>query len=189
MAILWWEGALKKVKIAGKGITLRISEEADAEFILSLRLDPELNKFINKTESSVENQKKWISAKQKQENDYHMIIESKNGQRLGTVSIYNIKGKKFEWGRWLISKKAPFYVAIESALLVYSLAFNELGLEKAVFGVNNLNKSVVRFHKNFGAHVIKKDDCGTWFIFEKKYFKNTLKKYKKFHLLELSNGL
>jgi len=171
----------KTLRLVGKHIVLRIAREDDAEFILKLRLDPALNKFLHETDPSVEAQRAWIKMKQGEDNDYHMIIEDKSGKRLGTVAVYNIKGKTFEWGRWVISKTAPFYAAIESAVLVYDFAFNELLLEKSIFDANNQNKNVVRFHKEFGARVMKEDEKATWFVVEKEDFKKALVKYKRFY--------
>jgi len=171
-----------KDNIAGKHVLLRTAEEADAEFILKLRLNPKLNKFLNETDPSVEKQKAWISAKQRDPNDYHMIIQGLDGAALGVIAVYDIdyKEKTFEWGRWIIAENAPYYAAIESALLVYHLAFDILNLELALFGVQLQNAKVISFHKQCGAKITKEDEKGAYFSFSKKDFSAFSKRYKKF---------
>jgi len=161
-------------------IYFRRIKETDAEFILSLRLNPELNKFLCKTDSSLEKQREWI--RERPPGDYYFIIEE-DGKRIGTVAIYdiNIKEKTFEWGRWVISKEAPFYIAIVSYLFIYEYAFNILNLEKALFSVNNLNTTVIEFNKVAGAAVRKKGERGTFFVCDRKGFEYAQKKYKKYY--------
>ena len=82
---------ISKEKLVGKNIYLRTAQPDDAEFVLSLRLNDNLNKFIKKVDSSVENQKQWILNKQKELNDYHMIIcDNLTGTRLGVIALYDI---------------------------------------------------------------------------------------------------
>jgi len=46
--------------LESKSIRLRLVEENDAEFILSLRLDPKYNNFISKVDNDIAAQKSWI---------------------------------------------------------------------------------------------------------------------------------
>lgn len=168
-----------KNNIVGKHILLRTALGKDAEFILKLRLDPELNKFLHKTDSSVMKQRAWIAEKKKTADDYHMIIQSLDGKRLGIVALYDInwKSKAFDWGRWVISKSAPLCTAGESMALVYHFAFNVLRLELALISVYKDNKKVVAFHKGYGAKEIRKDSECVYFRFSKKDFDNFLNRH------------
>ena len=59
------------------GLQLRFVNEDDAEFIIKLRTDPKLGKFIHSTSSDIEEQKKWIRAYKKREQagtDYYFIF-------------------------------------------------------------------------------------------------------------------
>ena len=61
------------------GLQLRFVNEDDAEFIIKLRTDPKLGKFIHSTSSDIEEQKKWIRAYKKREQagtDYYFIFFS-----------------------------------------------------------------------------------------------------------------
>lgn len=168
-----------KNNIVGKHILLRTALEKDAEFILKLRLDPELNKFLHKTDSSVIKQRTWIAEKKNAADDYHMIIQSLDGKRLGVVALYDIDWKKktFDWGRWVISKGALLCAAGESMALVYHFAFNVLRLELALIKIYKDNKKVIAFHKGYGASEIKNDDRCVYFRFSVKDFDNFLNKY------------
>ncbi len=166
----------------GKHISIRTAREGDAEFILKLRLNPELNRFLNKTDSSIKKQKEWIRQKQLADDDYHMIIEDqRSGKRVGTVAIYNINYRKkvFEWGRWVISKKAPLVTALESAKLIYDFAFKKIGLKKAVFGVQEKNETVIDFHKGYGAKAVRREGSAIWFEFLKRDLPKFMLVYKK----------
>jgi RimJ/RimL family protein N-acetyltransferase len=168
--------------ISGKYINLRTAEPSDAEFILSLRLDEKLSRYLKPTDPSVVKQKIWIAEKIKQPNDYHMIIELKDGKRLGVVALYDINNDVFEWGRWLIVPNSPIYVLIESCFLVYDFAFNTLGLNSTKSKVRKSNKSVLKFHLNYGADIQKEDDKYVHITYHKNDFNNPntfLKKYLK----------
>ena len=70
----------------------------DAEFILNLRLDEELNQFISKVDDDIKKQKKWLKKYKKreaQEKEYYFIIESKSGKQYGTVRLYDFKDESF----------------------------------------------------------------------------------------------
>ena len=93
---------LKSKIITGKNSNLRIASENDADFILELRLNPLLNRFIGETDPSVEVQKQWIKKTFESEHDFHFIIEDKNSVPAGTIAVYGIDYNKSiaEWGRW-----------------------------------------------------------------------------------------
>jgi len=169
--------------LIGKSVLLRTATEDDAEFILGLRMDPRLNRFLKKTDPSLQKQRDWIAKKQSEENDYHMIIQGHDGQRMGVIALYAINSAEgtFDWGRWIIAEDAPFSAAIESAILLYDLAFYGLGLKKALFEVQRANKKVINFHKRFGARSLRNDEKYEYFSFDEPSFKEALARYKKFH--------
>ena len=168
--------------ISGKYINLRTAEISDADFILSLRLNKQLSRYLKSTDPSIEKQKLWIEKKQKQQNDYHMIIELKDGTKIGVIAVYDIKDGIFEWGRWIIAPNSPIYVALESCYLAYDFAFNVLGLKATKSKIRKNNKSVLRFHLNYGAKVTKEDDVYIYIYYHKNDFNSDssfFEKYKK----------
>jgi len=172
--------------IIGKKIQLRTVLESDAEFILSLRLNPELNKYLHSTSPSVENQKEWIRNQQKREGDYYFIIESIEGKPYGVVGVYEIDvdSETFNWGRWIIAKDAPMFVAVESTILVYHFAFDILKLKKALSDVRVENKNVVKFHLSYGSVIYKNDDENIYYEFNKEQYPRLLSMFKSMHSIK-----
>lgn len=173
---------LKNRIICGKNSNLRIASEYDAEFILELRLNPLLNKFIGKTDPSIEKQRDWIKHSFENERDFHFIIEDKNAVPTGTIAIYDInyENSTAEWGRWITKINTPITISIESAILLLHFGFKKLHLKSLHGGANNQNWQVVNFHKSY-ANVVAMDETHTWFTFEDTNLKTLAKKYKNFH--------
>jgi RimJ/RimL family protein N-acetyltransferase len=141
-------------RVHGKNIVLANVRVEDADFILSLRLDPNKNRFLSSVDSDVENQREWIRKYLASEGEAYFVICDKAMQRLGTVRIYDAVADSFSWGSWILKDGAPASAAIESAVLVYRLATNKWGFRSAHFKVHRANTSVVAFHEKFGAELV-----------------------------------
>jgi len=141
----------KAKKVLGNKIIFRDATAEDAEFILELRTDSKKSRYLNSTVNDLVQQKQWLKAYAQVKDQAYFIIESINGELLGTVRIYDPQGKSFCWGSWILTKGAPQYAAIESALMVYSYAVDCLGFSAAHFDVRKENESVWRFHERLGA--------------------------------------
>lgn len=140
-----------------RNTVIRLIHEGDIEFLLSLRLNNNLNKYLNHIDSDRNKQLEWLLHYKQREaagNDYYFVISDKYVGDIGFVRVYDINSddKTFTWGSWIIKEEnRPKYAAIESALLVYEFAFLELDLSLARFVVNNNNIKVIQFHNRFGA--------------------------------------
>ena len=168
-------------------MNLRTAEITDAEFILSLRLNKELGRYLKKTDPSIEQQKIWIEQKQRKKNDYHMIIELKDTTRVGIIAVYDIKDSVFEWGRWIITPNSPIYISIESCYLAYDFAFNTLGLNITKSKIKKNNITVLGFHLNYGAKIIKEGDVYVYISYHKNNFISNSSFFQKYKgLLGLS---
>ncbi|GEM_PF-829093 len=139
-------------KVEGKFVNLRSVLESDTEFILKLRLDDTLNKYLNKVENDIEKQKSWIKEQQKRENDFYFMIERKCGTPIGTISLYNIIKGEGEFGRW-VSIGSPVE-NVESVLLLHDFGFYKINLELIYSETVRENIKVLNFHKRFGAEVL-----------------------------------
>jgi len=170
---------------ACKHVSLRYATIEDAAFILSLRKDKNLNKFLSPVDSGITKQIEWLAEykeREKKRIEYYFIVESIDGDALGTVRLYDFKDDSFCWGSWIIIQNAPRFTALESALLVYEFAFYQLDFKKSHFDVRKENTKVVEFHKRFGAKVVGSDEDNFYFkIFKSDYIGNK-KKYKKFFI-------
>jgi RimJ/RimL family protein N-acetyltransferase len=168
--------------IDGKNIYFRTVNENDAEYILSLRLNENLNRFLNEVSASVEDQKDWITKQKEKPGDYYFIIMDKKIGAIGTIGVYdidNIKGS-FNWGRWILSPKAPVYALIESTILAYEFGFSILNLEKAISDVRIGNYKVINFHLSYNATIHRVDEKSVYYNYNKNQFNDLKNKYKGF---------
>lgn len=170
-----------------KHIYLRLIQDADVDFLLSLRLNQNLNSYLNQVNDDKEQQLNWLqNYKQRELNggDYYFVIVDKKLGDIGLVRVYDIDyaNKSFTWGSWIIREEnRPKYAAIESALLVYEFAFNELNLSLAKFVVDNKNLGVIKFHNRFGAKYLFTDEVNNNFELSKTlYIQLKYNQYYKF---------
>jgi RimJ/RimL family protein N-acetyltransferase len=168
--------------LQSKNVRLRTATEEDAAFMLDLRTDETLARFLNQTDPDVGKQKDWIAAKRTAADDIALIIEDTVGTALGTVSLYHIDAalKSFCWGRWILRPGSPITAALESLLLVYTQAFERMGLELCVFDVRNGNVRVLSFHEKLGAHFMYRTSTDSWFFFSKDDFAVVKARYARF---------
>ena len=139
------------ITIEGRAFRLRPVAVADAAFIVSLRNDPRLNQFVHPVSPRVEDQERWLARCFERLGDYYFIIERvKTGQPEGTVGLYDLDDSRrcAEWGRWVLRSRSMG--ALESAQLIYRVAFNVLGLDWVYCRTLVDNVKVVSFHETFG---------------------------------------
>jgi RimJ/RimL family protein N-acetyltransferase len=138
-------------RVHGKAIVLANVQVEDAEFILSLRLDPNRSRFLSPVSSDVEKQREWIRHYLASQGQAYFIICDKAMRKLGTVRIHDADGDSFCWGSWILKDDVPASAAIESAVMVYRLATEKWGFRSAYFKVHRANTSVLAFQESLGA--------------------------------------
>ena len=136
------------------GLKARFVTENDADFIVKLRIQPHLARFISHTDNNVEKQKEWIrnyKERERQGKDYYFIYYY-DEKPVGLNRLYNIDDTSFTFGSWVFLPEAPFMCSAASAIIAREIAFDILGLkiEKEVDGVHVDNKNVYRFSKMLG---------------------------------------
>jgi RimJ/RimL family protein N-acetyltransferase len=139
------------VRLEGDAYAIRPVTTMDAPFILELRTDPDRSRYLHPVEDSLGAQTAWIAAYLERPDDYYFVVERLRDSRPeGTVGLYNLDhvDRRAEWGRWVLRRDS--LAAIESALLVYRLAFNHLGLEEVYCRTVAANRHVVNFHRFCG---------------------------------------
>lgn len=139
-------------KMVGKFIYLRSVSEEDADFILKLRLDERLNKYLSRVDNNLEEEKRWIREHSILDNDFYFLIVRKNDEPLGTISLYDIKGSEGEFGRWVSVGNAV--ENLESVLLLHDFGFYTLGLNLIYSETVKENVRVLNFHRRFGAEIL-----------------------------------
>lgn len=137
--------------IRGNRLRFRNAEVTDAEFILGLRTNPEISKYISKVDPSLEKQIQWLVNYQSAQDQAYFIIENERGENVGTVRFYDPQGSSLCWGSWIIVQGSSRYYAIESALMAWHYAFYALDFDACHFDVVKENRSVWQFHMSFGA--------------------------------------
>lgn len=164
-----------KEKLQGNFVNLREVTIDDVEFILNLRCNQKKSKFLHKTEYNIEKQVNYIKNYLKKDDEWYFIIENKEHKPLGTIRIYDVKGKQYTGGSWLMVDEASPSEVLEGSLLLKNYAFNVLGFEKDCFDVRKENKKVVRFHKICGAKIVNENDIDYFFELTKETFENNKK--------------
>lgn len=169
---------IKPVKVIGKNVVFRNAVTADAEFILQLRTDPVKGKYLSATTADLDMQVAWLEKYASDNSQIYFIIEDRNGERFGTIRLYDVRGDSFCWGSWILRDGRPSGFAMESALLVYQVALS-LGFKNSHFDVRKENTSVWQFHERFGA--VRTGEQGEDYIYTISHeaIQNSFEKYKK----------
>lgn len=146
-------------------VGFQLVEEVDAEFILSLRLNQQLNAHISATEVDKGEQQVWVQNYKERERrgeEFYFLIQHKTAN-VGTVRLYDFQGDSFCWGSWLIQPGTAPTVALRSMQLVYELGFDVLQFQSSHFDVRQANKSVWRFHERTGARLVKETELNRYY--------------------------
>jgi RimJ/RimL family protein N-acetyltransferase len=140
-----------ELTVEGHAFRLRPAELADAAFILRLRMDPQRNRYIHRGASDLAAQQEWLEQYFTRPDDYYFVIENRaTGEPEGTIGIYDVdpEAQTAEWGRWIV--RSGSLAALESACLMYSIAFDLLDLEAVYCRTILENKSALAFQDSFG---------------------------------------
>lgn len=139
----------RELSLQGAAFGLRPVRDDDAEFIVGLRSDPELGRWLNPTSPKVEDQLAWLARYYERPGDYYFVIERlSTGAAEGLIGIHDVENSEAEWGRWLL--KPGSLAAVESAALIYRCAFEQLGLSAVCCRTLAANERVVSFHDSCG---------------------------------------
>src|SRR3990172_6577622 len=94
-----------EITLAGEAFRLRPLGFADARFVVELRTDPRVSRFINPTSPRVEDQLRWIEQYLARPGDYCFVVERlATGSPEGMLGIYDEDAgrRSAEWGRWVL---------------------------------------------------------------------------------------
>lgn len=167
-------------KLSKYGLDVRLVQSSDAQFIVDLRTDPDLNKYIHATSSSVEDQVAWIYKYKERERaglDYYLIYSCDN-ILIGAERIYDVTENTFKIGSLIFSKDAPFGTAIKGDIITREIGFDILGFPTNYFEVMKENKGVNSYHLRYKPTLIKEDNEQFYYELSKENFN----KYKKIYL-------
>lgn len=146
------------IEINKYGLYARLVDVEDSEYIVKLRTDEKLSRFIHATDVDVAKQIEWIRNYKKREQegkDYYFIFY-KNGEPIGVNRIYNINEANFSTGSWVFGPNAPYGAAFLAQIIVRDLAFYDLELEyeEDPSGVYVDNVNVYKYNMIAGLKVL-----------------------------------
>ncbi len=140
--------------IEGKLISLRCIDESDAEFIVKIRQDKDLN-ALSAGQISLEKHRQWYEHYlQKTDDIYWVVLDKATGLRIGTGALFDIdfNSKKAENGRTIILQEYR-HCLFELFYLRAQYAFNDLGLNKMYAKVREHEKELLRLDLKLGYKV------------------------------------
>jgi len=150
---------------------LRLAEKDDAAFVAQLYSDPKSKRHIDPLSSWIAagDQRKWIARYKVREcagKEFFLLVRHQMTD-FGAVRIHDFNGgrRSFRWGSWVIKTDRPSGLLAFSAISVYEIGFDILGLEHAEFEVRKENTEVIKFHLKSGAEEIGEEDEIKRFVF------------------------
>ena len=138
-------------RAAGPAFVLRPVSLSDAAFITALRADSVRSRFLHPVSPDVAAQIAWYERYATRPGDYYFIVErAETGEAEGTIGLYDVDdgSRAAEWGRWVLREGS--LAAVESAALIYDIAFAQFGLQRVYCRTVAANEAVVSFHRSFG---------------------------------------
>jgi RimJ/RimL family protein N-acetyltransferase len=126
----------------GPAFRLRPVADDDAAYIVDLRARG--GPYINRGTTTVAEQRDWLARYFAREGDFSFVVEARrNPRREGLVGIYDVRDGVAEWGRFVLEPGS--FAAVETALLVYDVAFDDLALDRVYCRTLAANARVVAF--------------------------------------------
>ena len=160
------------------GLDIRLVNESDAGFILSLRTNNRLNKFLHQTEDDIEKQTEWIKEYKKREREgrEYYFVYLKDGVKVGVNRIYNVYAYYGTIGSWICKPDNDPEISIATYILMFDLLFDYLMLEIAIFEVQLGNRQVIKLHKMLGVQEVGKTEEYVFFTLNKKAYRDNRNK-------------
>jgi len=169
--------------IEGPRLRLRPVVPDDAAYIHALRTDPRYNAHLSPVAGNAEQQRQWIECyleREAQGREIYFVIERRNdAQRCGVVRLYDITELQFTWGSWILDENKPSKAALESAVLIYQMAFGIMQKRRAVFDVRSDNERTLSFHRRFGAMEMYADEMNIYFEYSREQFIEELSNFQR----------
>lgn len=161
------------------GLHVRLVREEDAEFIVRLRTDSRMSRYIHSTSDSVEKQRQWIVDYRQRESEgkeYYFIF-SIDHENVGLARLYNIENGKFTSGSWL-SCSEVIGGGVLCDILSREIAFELYPDSINYFDIRKGNRNVIRYAQSYHPTLYKEDEENLYFFTDKKNFE----KYKQLYL-------
>lgn len=144
------------------GLKVRLVNQDDASFILSLRANQNRTKYMMTLDDNIENQRMWIQEYKKREKeglDYYFIYCDAEGKRIGVNRASNVdfNAKTSKSSSW-IAVEGLKYEPLKMLIIGNEIIFNSIGIETSWGEVQKNNSRAIKIFKLFG---YKLNDIGT----------------------------
>lgn len=142
------------IEIQGHAHRLRPVSDADAEYIVRLRNDPQRARFLHTGATTREQQLAWLSEYYGREGDYYFVIERRSdASPQGLIALYDLNPQRNDalWGRWIVQTGS--LCAVESVWLIHRVAFDVLRLDSDYSLTVADNAPVLSFHDSCGGMI------------------------------------
>lgn len=162
-------------KLESLGLSVRLVDESDVDYILSLRTNKHLTRFIHHTDNDREKQIEWIRNYKERETEgrEYYFIYFLNEKPVGLNRIYNIFEYYGTIGSWICNPDNEPEVSLATYILMFDLMFDHIKLNITIFDVRKENKHVWKLHKMLGAQSVGESDIDYYFTLNKEtYYKN-----------------
>lgn len=162
-------------EISSFGLTVRLVEEKDVDYILSLRTNKFLTRFIHQTDDDRDAQIEWIKRYKEREaegREYYFIYYL-GKKPVGLNRIYNIFEYYGTIGSWICNPDNDPEISLKTYILMFDMMFEQIKLDITLFDVRKVNKHVWKLHKMLGAMSVGESDVDYYFTLDKStYYKN-----------------
>lgn len=158
------------ITIRAKGITLRLVEESDAEFIVNLRTIDGSKQFVSEAVPTVEEQVAWIrqyKEREAQGEDLYFIFEDENHKPWGTMRYYRFTEDSCYFGSWISLPGNNNSIAIKAQIIAFDYLFTKLGLNSITQDTRKDNKKVLKFAKLWESKIVDEDEINFYHRMEK----------------------
>ncbi len=174
-----WPTIRKAKLVVGRTLTFRDANVDDAAFILSLRTDENKSRYLSAVSADLSAQQAWLESYANSVGQAYFIIEWQYVP-IGTVRLYDAKQDSFCWGSWILKDGRPTHAAMESALMVYSYAIDDLAFQGAHFDVRRGNERVWKFHERLGARRVSETDLDYFYELDLQSIQSATETYARF---------
>lgn len=154
------------------GVCVRLADVQDSAFILSLRTDKKLSRYLHATDNDVAKQENWMREYKKREHagqEYYFIYHAE-GNDFGTNRIYNISTHHATCGSWVCKPGINPTLPIISTIILREIMYDILGYDYILFDVRKQNRQVQKMHLMLGAEQIGENDLEFLYKLSKESF-------------------
>ncbi len=176
------------IMLNNMSIEIRLVETEDAPFIVELRNDPRLGRYLSKTSSSITEQEKWIIDYKEREalkEEFYFLI-SENGIKRGLYRLYNINKYSFTIGSWLFAKCEILNLPIFIDIIISEFGFDVLNIPVLLFDVRKENKKVIHYHLLKRPLIYYEDNLNLYCLLKREKWEDT--KGRVAHFFNISNN-